>query len=570
MNSNLRRKIITGIVFFLFIIIWLFWLWKQLIVGTFVAGDSFFHASRIYEIRYAFLHHELPNFLNFQSFFGMGQAVNGMYPDISLWPLVLVTLPLSFIKQIYAIRLIIIFLTFIITYCSLIGQKVSKTNSLLVSIIYVTSGYSLYQSVVELQLGTAMIYCFSFPIFFCAKEIIESKDIDKLLVLKTALLLALILYSHLLSVISLVIVIFIVLLYKLCINGNSIKYSIINSALAGIISFFFVLPIIFRYFVISKSRISAPFSQGNITSESLLELFQMPYGWAARTTLPAVSFFLIFLVLFLGSNNGKSLNYLSIEALLMFLCTNLFPWAIFNKVPIINNLQFTPWRFGIWLGIIPLIVFLKTFDNQKLLWKLLIIFASISVFASLQFINDFSSNNGQQNLTLRLYKNKQGRNRVAGDDLDRTILTRDYTPREANIKGNENRVTNLTSSLAFDPYVFTKKTKAKVRKMPINNGIKITLEDPIEGKISLPIYGYRSINYEVKINGKSIPYSVDKKGYLQLTPDLNLKKNEVIIIASKNPKVYVYLVFISLLLYTICLVHLFRFKNKSGYYTLLR
>lgn len=561
MGSNLKRKIITGIVFFLFIMLWLFWLWKQLMIGTFVTGDSFFHASRIYEIRYAFLHHELPNFLNFQSFFGMGQAVNGMYPDISLWPLVLITLPLSFIKQIYAIRLMIIFLTLLVTYVSLVGRRVSKINSLLASIIYVTSGYSLYQSVVELQPGIAIIYCFSFPIFFCAEEIIESKSVDKLLILKTALLLAIILYSHLLSVISLIIIISLILLYNFFINGNNIKYSIINSILASTVSFLFALPIIFRYFIISKSDISAPFSQGNITSEPLIELFQMPYGWAARTTLPAISLFLIFMTIFLRSNNKKILNYLSIESLLMLLCTNLFPWAIFNKVPIVNNLQFTPWRFGIWLGIIPLIAFLKNFNNQKILWKLLIVFASLSVFACLQFITDFYSNN-QQVLTLQLYKNKQGKNQVAGDDLDRVILTRDYTPKRSNIKGNDNRVTHLTSSLAFSPHVFTKKAQAKITKESFNNGIKMTIDGPIKGKISLPMYCYSSINYRVKINGEGIPYNVDKKGYLQLTSDLNLKKNDVITITVKNPKIYMYLVVLSLGLYVIGLIYFFISKVR--------
>lgn len=47
--------------------------------------DTFFHIGRVYEIRYAFQHLEFPNWLNFQSFFGIGQAVNGMYPDISLY-----------------------------------------------------------------------------------------------------------------------------------------------------------------------------------------------------------------------------------------------------------------------------------------------------------------------------------------------------------------------------------------------------------------------------------------------------------------------------------------------------
>lgn len=59
--------------------------------GVKLFGDGIFHVQRILEIRNAFLHLQIPNWVNFSTFFGIGQAVNGMYPDLTLWPLVLIT-----------------------------------------------------------------------------------------------------------------------------------------------------------------------------------------------------------------------------------------------------------------------------------------------------------------------------------------------------------------------------------------------------------------------------------------------------------------------------------------------
>ena len=104
------------------------------------------------------LYHELPNWLNYHSYFGLGQAVNGMYPDLMLWPLVLVTLPLPLMKQIIAIRVVILALTCLVTYLSLVKRKYQSNLAIFAAVIYTLSGYSLYQATTEIQLGTGIIY----------------------------------------------------------------------------------------------------------------------------------------------------------------------------------------------------------------------------------------------------------------------------------------------------------------------------------------------------------------------------------------------------------------------------
>lgn len=89
-------------------------------------------AYKVKKIRYAFSHFELPNFSNFQSFFRVGQAVNVMYLDLSLWPFVLLTMGFPPVHQVAAIKLLIIYLN---NYRYLF-QSTSSKNSFRYIIIF--------------------------------------------------------------------------------------------------------------------------------------------------------------------------------------------------------------------------------------------------------------------------------------------------------------------------------------------------------------------------------------------------------------------------------------------------
>ncbi len=136
-----RQRIVL---FILFIALFLFIGYHQFKEGIILWGDGFFHVQRILEIRYAFIHRELPNWLNFQTFFGMGQAINGMYPDISLYPLVLLTMFFSPSHQLAAINILIFTLTLIVTAISLYRRmRVDGLLSIYAAILYSCSGLSL-------------------------------------------------------------------------------------------------------------------------------------------------------------------------------------------------------------------------------------------------------------------------------------------------------------------------------------------------------------------------------------------------------------------------------------------
>ena len=144
--------------------------------GLPMVWDTRFHIGRIYDIREAFLAHRIPTWVNFSSYHGMGQAINGMYPDITLWPFILITNGLSFVNQIIAIKVVILLATFIVTYISLVKHNFIKENSFYVAILYVFTGYSLYQFLYELQPGAIAIYIFTFPLIFSIEEVLYTVD----------------------------------------------------------------------------------------------------------------------------------------------------------------------------------------------------------------------------------------------------------------------------------------------------------------------------------------------------------------------------------------------------------
>ena len=104
--------------------------------GVELYGDSLFHINRVYEIRQSLLHFNLPTLVNLDSFFSVGQAINGMYPDISLWPFVLLTMWLPFKEQIVMIKVLILLLTILVTYFALNRRGYDKFASKQVAILY--------------------------------------------------------------------------------------------------------------------------------------------------------------------------------------------------------------------------------------------------------------------------------------------------------------------------------------------------------------------------------------------------------------------------------------------------
>ena len=191
-----------------------------------------------------------------------------MCPDITLWPLVLMTIFLSPQHQVVAISFLIFFLTLVVTWLCLSGRTDNIEMSFYLATIYTFSGYTLYQFLNEIQPGAAIINIFVFPIFFVSKELLDSKKIDIILICKFSLCVILIGLSHLLSLIVYGLLLGSVVLFRIFQRKISVSF-FVNAFLSFPLVLVGMSPIIYRVLKISSSGILEPFGKGHIKAATL-------------------------------------------------------------------------------------------------------------------------------------------------------------------------------------------------------------------------------------------------------------------------------------------------------------
>lgn len=522
--------------------------------GIPMVWDTRFHIGRIYDIREAFKAHSIPTWVNLDSYFGMGHAINGMYPDITLWPFVFVTNGLSFVNQIIAIRVLILILTFLVTYISLVQYKFTKENSFYVAILYAFSGYSLYQFLYELQPGSIIIYAFTFPLIFAIRDALYAKNINIKLILRLSLIFGIALYSHLLS--AVVIACFIITLWiiRIILEKELNYFSILNLFLASILTLLYAMPVLYRVYIISKSRISPPFGKGIIESENISDVFTNPQIYA-RTSLSFVALVLLVITFHYFRRNIEITRLLTAEMVVIILCTNLIPWNMLGEIPLINMLQCTPWRFGIYLSALPMLAFLYTrLNNKNTVLFILVIISLIAIPEALKQDNPIFE---ASQCTFLNSENIKERN----SDRNFDLITRDYLPAKVIRNSTDQQAPSFVSELALHPKMEGTSQNIKIKKNVQKYG-SISLYNQSsakEGIYSIPVYYYPSLNYQLQINGKEVRrITQSHHGFMQIKLDKYLPKNSKITITYNNPKTYNVLLMISVILYLIVFIYLMK------------
>ncbi|WP_125565487.1 hypothetical protein [Companilactobacillus insicii] len=554
-QNHINKKTISVILlFFISLFVWMIW---QFNFDYMISGsDTFFHTQRVYEIRQAFLNGNLPSWLNFDTFFSAGQAVNGMYPDFTLWPFVFFTNMLSPIHQVIAIKVLIAAMTFVVTFLSL-NKRYNSFNSSMAALIFTYSGAVLRDITTEFQPGTAIVLAFAFPIVFVFKDIIESKKINYVLAIKLGLLMTIVVNSHLLSAVAISMVAGVFLIVKSIKNRTIAPW--INSIIAGVITIILCLPIIYRVITISKTGLLPPFGQGNIIADPITLLFANS-KWNARVAFSTLSLIILMIVM-IGFDKKKIKNLLPwilVESLLIILSTDMTPWAIFNHVPVINSFQESGWRFALFLGIVPILLLLENFKEHTSQF-ILILLSVLSISAATQVTTNYAYNHGQGLSTLTSESSKDvGLNEdvkltssgINSERIQRTLIP-DYAPNQVALEPNSNG-----QSLSFD-------VQNKLKNHWITQGnhhIRLTktasTTDSVtyrgknikNGNLELPILGYSSLNYNVTINGKSAKWTTDNNGFLTIHNAKDLNSANITVI-NTYPHVYPYMIWISFVLF---------------------
>ncbi|WP_308557805.1 hypothetical protein [uncultured Lactobacillus sp.] len=493
-----------------------------------------------------------------------------MCPDITLWPLVLMTIFLSPQHQVVAISFLIFFLTLVVTWLCLSGRTDNIEMSFYLATIYTFSGYTLYQFLNEIQPGAAIINIFVFPIFFVSKELLDSKKIDIILICKFSLCVILIGLSHLLSLIVYGLLLGSVVLFRIFQRKISVSF-FVNAFLSFPLVLVGMSPIIYRVLKISSSGILEPFGKGHIKAATLPKMLDFISWWSREQLSIAALALLIIVYCFFNSNMKSKLIRLSIlEGYMFILCLKIFPWKVFNHVPLINNLQYTPWRFGIWLSVIPIIMFADNFKNyqQFIGIKISHILALLSVILSISAQSYLIS--GQ---VLRL------NNDVIAQIMDTTPIASeqkkaimamgehpDYFPKVENVKNRKyellpsrlDQIWNQKIKVENKSYDFVEKIGEQNLSFYVKN-----IKRKKGVNIELPILGYRSLDYHIALNNKKVQYKVNKQGNMVIN-NVDIKMNSMKIdIQFIMPRVYKILLiisFISILFMLISIIRSYRRK----------
>jgi hypothetical protein len=169
--------------------------------------------------------------------------------------------------------------------------------------------------------------------------------------------------------------------------------NVINQATASLAIFLLLAsPIIYRILKIQTSGLNNPGGQGNIQAHGIGRLFEN-MNWMSNASIPftvPIIIVVTFVIIFfkhrkINKISSERLIPLFVLILLIIYATNIFPWNLFNRVPILNTIHGTDWRFAqyfLFPTVLILISFQKHFSKGLFLGVTLLIFfgTTISVF----------------------------------------------------------------------------------------------------------------------------------------------------------------------------------------------
>lgn len=567
MNKNILLRVLWVIAFFVWVV-GAFWYTTK--GGYFTAsGDTLFHASRILEIRDAFKEGQLPSWVALKTFHHIGSAIPAMYPDFTLWPLVFLTEMLPFYAQIAAIKLALLIITLVITYTQLVNRVNSdKLVVLQLSILYALSGYALFSFVYELQ-PTAIIYAFGLYIFYAVYDLVNVSESNfRNTVIKLVIALVLVLFTHFLSFVVLALLILPFLMYSLFVNKN--RLLILK---AGTFALFLGLiisaPVLYRYFVISSTGIMQPFGQGKVYGVNIIDLITES-SWAARTSV-ASPLGLLILTAYWGKREPSALVKVTtlLSLWMMFLSSNVVPWFIINRIPVLNNLQYAPWRFAPWLGI-PLVILIARGIGSEISKIVLSSLTIISFFVATQaligmdgkstMVADINGPVSEEKVLKVTQKD------LVGDLLQRTIVP-DYLPEKIGTQSeDDSKLSNFGQRLAKEHAVYVNEVEAMKTKItvPKVNIIRYSLNSLNKGVVELPLVAYDSLKYKVTVDGKNVPSHISERSLLSFDNEFD-RPTTTIKVEVFGPNYYNYVVFgeqfLMLLWIGICMVKKFDLLN---------
>lgn len=508
--------------------------------------DSYFHFNRVHDITESIKSFSIPNVINFSSFDYTGQAVNAMYPTLTLLPFIILTAWLQPIAQYAMINFFFILAGSILNYFVFQRFNCSKVQSLVATISF----FPLINIFSSYHLSLQGVWGIYFLLPLAILSLWKMSHGHKYYTLTLALSISLLINLHVLSSI-LSVMLLSSLFFLLLTQTNNKKNFLFSFLVASIISAVLSLPTLVDIISFSSNKLTSVnrpiLANYTMTLEDMIRsLGNLPF---TGTSTPEIYGYLLVLDIFICLNwkkieNKHAKNILIISFILQLVISPYFPWSLLQNTPI-AIIQF-PNRIA---PIIITLQLLGIFTSSRLKTKsFLITFAMLSIFLTMSHIwTNYSERKTLPLLTTAMIndsiKGKINSPSVNETKIDTTTMNYqdfyqfssfiEYVPTKF-MKNSQNTVSENEKSVN-QHITYTNRKIAPLVKITHNfKSITYYFNKPQTGEIDLPFWNYQNIQYQVYSNGKKIKYNMSTRNTI-LLKDKAVSK---VTITSKNPNIY--------------------------------
>ncbi|MBC6388495.1 hypothetical protein ERK14_02810 [Lactobacillus kunkeei] len=486
--------------------------------------DMGFHWQRIYEIRDSITHGYFPTMISENYFDKSGSAVMSMYPQFNLLPVVIMTFLFKSIINLYNVSFIlVVFCDLIISYFASYTYNKNKKISFIFAISYVVNTRLLfYYCSVAYSIGTlTSISCLPLVLFGFLSLLDKNKWVE------LTIGLSLILLSHVVSAGATVLFIFIFFILNIYKFKDYKKiWSLAKAAITTLLlTSIFWIPF---GIISSQNKLSIP-KINYITGDSSTTIFAiLDNNITSSITLLAL------IGLILGIANYKKLSsrlkqifWISIAFLII--SSSMFPWNMAGSTFLIH-LQF-PYRLNIIPQLLLCYLFAEIFyiltkERKKSIGIVVLIGLAalcLQMDAQKRVINNYLTRPESVGENIALFNTVIRSDNEFKDILNTTKnMTTDYYP-----ESSLTSVINIINGKAVD-----------------GNGKKLSVDSMGNGKFSfkaskkiskltLPFLYYNGIDYQVKLDGKTIK-GYSNKSSMMTIDNIDKGKHFVQIIVHKT------------------------------------
>ncbi|WP_367300736.1 hypothetical protein [Leuconostoc carnosum] len=504
--------------------------WKQ---------DVWFHISRIHEINMALNNGQIPTLVSFNSFSSVGQAVNGMYPQLTLIVLTWMTHWLPPIAQYFAIFTIPIVFGSCVIFLIAKKLNVSSFNALVFTMMISSLMRPQFNNI-QTSLSMVILTYATIVCFYSLKVISEKNDFNAVLLLAVAV--ALVANTHILSTILLVI--YLLFLTAYFFYYSKYKFKMIRGITMAVgvavsLSFFTIYSIV--KLLINHLTSPTNFLLVNSTLD-LDKLLANSVNWKITTSLSVFAFIAFIMIIKNWEKLSSLEKYLFGLAMgLILVMTPFIPWASFQDTPI-SIIQF-PTRLLIFtnLTLILLMMFLLRRITKKTIGIILILLSVMIIVGNI-------ANNWQYRKNV-LTIQKPGENKNLTTSINNNSIQEpdffdiryypEYLPKKS-LKNNANirlHQPDKQQFRIFNHQALSHGTKITgEKKSTTYNSVTYDFANVKQGKFLIPFFVYDNLNYKVLLNGKSVHFDKNSQG--SITVNIPHSGHQTIKMELITPKFY--------------------------------